>query len=458
MQNKWAWFFLFVHCCIVFLFGWTTYFDGPPTGDYSMWMDIHVMIALGFGFLMAFMARNSFTATSHSFIASCFVFLWSILNLGFWHRIIDPNPQTKWDRIHIGIDTLVNADFCSGAILISFGAVIGKVSLTQLLVMCTIEVIFYCINEAICYTRFNLADIGGSMVIHVFGATFGLVCSLFLERDEDRKKKLKGKSPAITHGSDTLAMVGVIFLWSFWPSFNSYMGGQINSGTLAQRSAVNTSLSIAASTVSAILISSIIGNGKISMVDVQNATLAGGVSMGASANMLITPYGALIVGTAAGALSVVGFNYILPALDRGIGLKDTCGILNLHCMPGIFGAIVSVIVTGSASNDNYVQNGYAPNTIWSSYPSRTFSELAGSQLAALGTSLGFAMLSGAFTGVLLRAIDPLDSYFEDSEEFLVHDGEKGSPTSPHNPIAASGASHFAAEQGQHQPLEMQTAA
>ena len=180
--------------------------------------------------------------------------------------------------------------------------------------------------------------------------------------------------------------------------------------------------------------------------------------MGASANMLITPYGALIVGTAAGALSVVGFNYILPALDRGIGLKDTCGILNLHCMPGIFGAIVSVIVTGSASNDNYVQNGYAPNTIWSSYPSRTFSELAGSQLAALGTSLGFAMLSGAFTGVLLRAIDPLDSYFEDSEEFLVHDGEKGSPTSPHNPIAASGASHFAAEQGQHQPLEMQTAA
>ena len=46
------------------------------------------------------------------------------------------------------------------------------------------------------------------------------------------------------------------------------------------------------------------------MEHVQNATLAGDVAMGTAANMSVEPYGALINGFVAGALSTVGYAYI----------------------------------------------------------------------------------------------------------------------------------------------------
>ena len=49
---------------------------------------------------------------------------------------------------------------------------------------------------------------------------------------------------------------------------------------------------------------------RITMEHVQNATLAGGVAMGTAANMSVEPYGALINGFVAGALSTVGYAYI----------------------------------------------------------------------------------------------------------------------------------------------------
>ena len=45
-------------------------------------------------------------------------------------------------------------------------------------------------------------------------------------------------------------------------------------------------------------------------VHIQNATLAGGVAVGTAADMMIQPWGALVVGSLAGVLSVVGFNYV----------------------------------------------------------------------------------------------------------------------------------------------------
>ena len=45
-------------------------------------------------------------------------------------------------------------------------------------------------------------------------------------------------------------------------------------------------------------------------VHVQNATLAGGVAVGTSADMMIGTHGALLIGTIAGVLSVVGYKYI----------------------------------------------------------------------------------------------------------------------------------------------------
>jgi len=128
----------------------------------------------------------------------------------------------KWTNIKLNIDELILADFGAGAVLISFGAILGKCSLFQLWVMATIELFFYALNESICVDIFRVTDIGGSMTIHTFGAYFGLSVALFYSP----KQAIKDKN-GIGVGnylSDLISMIGTLFLFAFWPSFNAALG------------------------------------------------------------------------------------------------------------------------------------------------------------------------------------------------------------------------------------------
>ena len=90
------------------------------------------------------------------------------------HQIGDNDYRTTI----IDVAALVNGDFAAAAVLISFGAVLGKVTPTQLVWMTFLEVIFYAINEYILSSCLQVIDAGGSIVIHTFGAFFGLAVSL----------------------------------------------------------------------------------------------------------------------------------------------------------------------------------------------------------------------------------------------------------------------------------------
>lgn len=68
----------------------------------------------------------------------------------------------------------------------------------------------------------------------------------------------------------------------------------------------------------------------------QNATLAGGVAIGAACELITNPGGAVAVGAVSGLVSVYGFSHLSPLLKRR-GITDVCGIANLHWMPGILG-------------------------------------------------------------------------------------------------------------------------
>ena len=150
--------------------------------------------------------------------------------------------------------------------------------------------------------------------------------------------------------SDTFAMVGTIFLWMFWPSFN----GALATESQQHRVIINTVLALSACCMSAFAFSALLRKGnKFDMVDIQNAPLAGGVAVGSSADLVIQPYGAIIIGLVAGALSVAGYVYVSPFLQRTIGLDDTCGVHNLHGMPGILGALGGCVSSAMAGTNLY---------------------------------------------------------------------------------------------------------
>jgi len=110
--------------------------------------------------------------------------------------------------------------------------------------------------------------------------------------------------------SEMVAVVGSIFLWMFWPSFN----GALAEGTTQHRIMVNTTLAIVGSVLSACMTSRILF-GKLDMEIVLNATLAGGVAVGSSCDMVCEPWAAIAIGMAGGILSAVGFAKIGPWLS-----------------------------------------------------------------------------------------------------------------------------------------------
>jgi len=54
-----------------------------------------------------------------------------------------------------------------------------------------VHIFFYTINKNIIFNIFKAVDFGGSMVIHIFGAYFGLACTYFFKPKvaiEDKKR------------------------------------------------------------------------------------------------------------------------------------------------------------------------------------------------------------------------------------------------------------------------------
>lgn len=86
-----------------------------------------------------------------------------------------------------------------------------------------------------------------------------------------------------------------------------------------------------------------------------NATLAGGVAIGSSADILNRPFIAIIIGLVAGIVSASGYLKLSSKLKK-LMINDTCGVHNLHGMPGILGSLFSVFVIMSMESDYGPEN------------------------------------------------------------------------------------------------------
>lgn len=114
---------------------------------------------------------------------------------------------------------------------------------------------------------------GGSMVIHAFGGVFGLAVSYIISPREAVRDHPKNNG---NHTSYLFAMIGTLFLWMFWPSFN----GALATGLTQTRVICSTVISLCASCMCCFLVSSLFNGGKFFMNDIANASLAGGVIIG----------------------------------------------------------------------------------------------------------------------------------------------------------------------------------
>lgn len=285
----------------------------------------------------------------------------------------------------------------------------------HLLIMTIIETWAYALNEVLVYEVLQIYDVGGSTAIHTFGAVCGIVICTIIS------KKLKPtKAIPISHTSMTFSFIGTFFLFLFWPSFNA---GLFPANSFERQIIViNTVLSLTASTLGTYVTTSI-GRKKFSIEEILNSTLSGGVIIGASAGLLLNPAGAITIGFLGGIASSLGYHYLSAILEEKLGIYDSCGINNLHGIPGILGGIASAIVLAAYGSSPPDEVGGA-NLNFVSEPNRgrTFNEQAGVQIAGLAVSFAVSLITGLVIGFIiycLYAYKSGDQYYEDSYDFEV---------------------------------------
>nr|XP_020441085.1 ammonium transporter Rh type B-like [Monopterus albus] len=416
--------------------------DNAMYKDYPFFIDIQVMIFLGFGCLLAFFRLYGFGGMVFNFLMATFAIQWAILVQGYFQFCHD-------GKIHLGVINLINAEFACAVVLISFGAVLGKTSPLQLLVMALLEVPVFAVTEWAVLKYLRINDSGGSILIHLFACYFGLGVTFVLYRPHLNKNHAKENT---TYQSDILSVMGTLFLWVFWPSFNSALTLK---GDDQHRAILHTFIGLSASTLTAFALSVMLNkNGKITMADVQNVTLAGGVTVGASVDMMISPAAAYALGMMGCTACMLGYKYLSPFLARHLKIQDQCGIHNLHGLTGLISCIAGICAILMANEEVYGPSLYdlfanrAPvkgdpklKELQMLIPSlqpglgRTAKEQALFQVAAMFSTIGASALGGILTGFVLKLpylASPSDDFCFDDEPFF----DVPPPLKPINTIIA----------------------
>ena len=357
----------------------TTLTDLVDVQKYNRAIHILAMLLAGFGFLMVFVKQYGRSAATATYLlVSLAIPLYFLKNkLGILGA-----PS-------VDVDSLILGEFAAASLLICAGAVLGRLKMMQYLLLGLLFVPAYAVNEWILQggglgliPAGLFVDTGGSIVIHAFGALFGLAAIGSLTTAREFAAPIEADAT-----SDRFSMVGSMVLWVFWPSFCSALVAPVD----VPRTAVNVVLALCASTL-ATYVASVGFRRKIAIADMANAALAGGVAIGSTCDK-IGPAMAFVIGGLAGGLSTFGFAVLQPRLQGRLKKVDTCGVLYLHGLPGLLGGIAAVFVVNGIARGAQVKG----------------------ILLAIVISLAGGLLAGKIVSLTGRRSQP----YLDEEEFLV---------------------------------------
>ena len=356
---------------------------------YNRAIHIMAMLLVGFGFLMVFVkkyGRSAITAT----------YLLVSVAIPLYFLKEDLLPAGGSESI---IDKLILAEFAAASLLICAGAVLGRLKMGQYILLGILFIPFYALNEWIVLNQGlglisgKVVDTGGSIVIHAFGALFGLGVAASMTTAKEYETAIECDDT-----SDRYSLLGSMVLWVFWPSFCAALVAPSD----VPKTAVNVILALCGSTL-ATYFATVKLRGKISSADIANATLAGGVAIGSTCD-IATPAAAFAIGILAGVVSTVGFAVLQEKLTSFIKKVDTCGVLYLHGLPGIFGGLAALfVVTGI--------NG-------------------GAQISAILVTTILAAVAGLVSGKVICAFGRRTQPYVDAEEFDAESEEEGAFVAP----------------------------
>ncbi len=348
---------------------------------YDRAIHIMAMLLLGFGFLMVFVRKYGRSALTATFLLvsiaiPVYIFLAGTGAFG--------NKGSE-------IDTLILSEFAAASLLITAGAVLGRLKMPQYLLLGLLFVPAYMFNEWITLDNGlglinagSFIDTGGSIIIHSFGALFGLGVALSMTTKKESATEIESDFTG-----DRFSLLGSMVLWIFWPSFCAAL--VLPSEVV--HTAINVVLALSGATLITYFFTTLL-RGKIEAADIANASLAGGVAIGSVCNSASYSE-AIIIGVVAGALSVTGFALVQSRLQKGLKIIDTCGVSNLHGIPGLFGGLAALVVIKGID--------------------------AGAQLSGIGITIVISVIAGWIVGKIISVTGRRRIPYIDSEEFTVDD-------------------------------------
>ncbi|KAM9685714.1 blood group Rh(CE) polypeptide isoform 2-T2 [Trichechus inunguis] len=314
---------------LIFCF-FTSYNDSANnqtlTENSQVFQDITIMAALGLGFLTSSFPKNSWSSVAFNLFILAIGVQWAVLLDGFLNKFSS-------GKIVIELSSIQLATMSAMSVLISVGAVLGKTNLLQLMMMALVEVTAFSVMM--------MVDNHTSMMhIHVFAAYFGLAVAWCLSSSQPKEKQREVKT---AKGPDLFAMLGTLFLWIFWPNFNSALLSIENK----RKAVFNTYYALAVSSVTATSVSAAAHpEGKISMTHIHSAVLAGGVAVGASCHLISSPWPAMLVGLLAGLISVGGAKCLPVGFHRMLMVHYAFGL------PGLLGEITYITLMALQASQN----------------------------------------------------------------------------------------------------------
>ncbi|NWR25161.1 RHD protein, partial [Emberiza fucata] len=360
--------------------------------SYPEFQDVNHMVIFGFGFFLMVLRRYGFSSTGFNFLlvvlgVQCSVLAEDLL-LG-WCRTADCSLWSHLAKAFVSVT----------AVVISTGAVLGRASPVQLIVMTLVELISFYVSRYINETFLEVPEHLSGMHVFLFGAYFGLALASCFPGAPPGLDKNRS-----TPKSELFSVLGTVFVWVFWPSFNSILPFL---KAHKVRAVLNTYLALAVSAVAAFMLSALTSkDGKFRMAQIRSAVLAGGVTISYSAERIQHPWIAMILGLLGSGIAILGSHCVQRCFNPALKLQDTSGVHFTFGLPAVLGAVATVV-------HRVVEDGI--DTRWNELSRLGYDAFV--YIGAFCQTISIALLTGVITGLilnikLLKAVH-VSKYFDD---------------------------------------------